>query len=289
MTSFSGWKLNSAKSFEGEKPGQESEIGFRGSRYTVDRGGKIYHPDYNNEKTASTPDEEEYVIQLRKVLSHLTEYWSGIFRIRGNGDTYCKYDAITYYLGNTIFDDRENFSGYRMNQTIAPNSDPKKYIRLWGGSHNSGQIGERWTIPDKSFAHRKNRIGNVGNRIARGEWVWSTTSHTDFINDVRSMFKLENFIRFYITSRGLLVRPITSKFWDAYNIDVNGDLELLMEKYPKSARSIQVRLSNSKARKEDPHLYFCFGHINELMNGEIPHTSHDKRDEDIDQDSKRWG
>ena len=57
MTSFSGWKLNSAKSFEGEKPGQESEIGFRGSRYTVDRGGKIYHTDYNNEKTASTPDE----------------------------------------------------------------------------------------------------------------------------------------------------------------------------------------------------------------------------------------
>ena len=170
MTSFSGWKLNSAKSFEGEKSGQESEIGFRGSRFTVDSGGKIYLLDYNNEKT-DHHNSVEYVIQLRKVLSHLTENWSGRFRIRGNGDTYCKYDAITYYVGNTIFDDRENFSGYRMNQTIAPNSVPKKYIRLWEGSHNSGQIGERWTIPDKSFAHRKNRIGNVGNKIAKGEWV----------------------------------------------------------------------------------------------------------------------
>jgi len=287
MTSFSGWKLNSDKSFEGEKPGQESEIGFRGSRYTVDSGGKIYLSDYNNEKTGHQ-NSVEYVLQLRKVLSHLTENWSGRFRVRGNGDTYCKYDAITYYVGNTIFDDRENFPGYRMNQDIAVNS-PKKHIRLWEGSHNSGQIGERWTVPDKSFAHKKNQIGNVGNRIRRGEWVWSTTDHTDFINDVRSMFKLENFIRFYITSQGLLVRPINAKFWDAYNIDINGDLELLMKECPKSARSIQVRLSNSEAKNEDPHLYFCFGHINELMNGQIPHTSHDGRDGDIDQDAYRWG
>lgn len=286
------WVLEKCDSYEGEKTGRESIIGFRGSRYSVKYNGSFGISDYNGEFTEHN-DSVRYVKQLRNGLKHLTENWSGRLRIRGNGDTYCKFDGKSYYVGRTIFDEKEYFPGYVLNlyslDTNSTISQKNKF--LFSGCHNSGQIGERWTIPAKSFAARNNKIGNVGIKIRKGEWAWSRHTHSDFIAKMRKKFHLENFIRFYITSNGFLVRPIDGKFWSSYDIDIIKQMKKLSSTAIKSEISANIRLKKSKSSEHSPTLYFCFGHINDMLEGKIPSASNDSdgRAEDIDQDAMRWG
>ena len=59
----------------------------------------------------------------------------------------------------------------------------------------------------------------------------------------------------------------------------------------KSEISANIRLKKSKSSEHSPTLYFCFGHINDMLEGKIPSASNDSdgRAEDIDQDAMRWG
>ena len=71
------WILDKCDSHEGEKPGYESIIGFRGTRYSVNSVGKLYITDYNGELTQHT-ESDKYVLQLRNILKYIKIYqnWS---------------------------------------------------------------------------------------------------------------------------------------------------------------------------------------------------------------------
>jgi len=280
------WKLINVNSIENESPGEESKIGFRGSRYSIGLDGNLFVTDFNQQKTNHI-DASEYVTQIRRILNNNS--WAGRLRIRGNGDTYCKDDGNIYYVGNTNTDNNEYFPGYNFNQKPKPGS-PEPSVVIFSGSHNHGMVGERWTIPERSFAIREGvSMGNVGRRIRKGEWVWSSSQHDEFTETLRSLFRLEDFIRFYITAEGNLVRPIAAKYWTSYGIDINSQIKSLLSHSPMAGNSVNTKIENSKTQNREPNLYFCFGNINDLLNGKIPTTSQDDRDNDVDQDSSKWG
>ena len=138
--------------------------------------------------------------------------------------------------------------------------------------HNHGQIGERWTIAPDSFSSKSGNLGNVGIKFERGNWMWSQSKHGDFIRKMRSKFIFDDWIRFYITlCTGYVVKPIDSRYFQQYGIDIQSELNFLISKYPKSARSVQKRMSHSRDKNENySTVYFVCGHIDELMNGRPP-------------------
>lgn len=214
--------------------------------------------------------------------------WSGRLRIRYGGDTYCTSDRGYTYVGKTDLGSREYFSGYALGNTI--HSSSILGPRLYTGPHNHGQVGERWTIPSRRFARSQTKIGNVGLRVSRGDWTWSSSAHSDFIDRMRSMFRLEDFLRFYITCYGQIVRPIDAKFWgDAYKIDILSQFDELTRTAPRAVNSAKYRMDN-RGQDAEPNLYFVCGNVDDLMGGEIPVPDlSDQRTRGLNQDLKKWG
>ena len=283
------WILLESISDSGESPGSESRIGFRGTRFSVAGSsrfsaslGRLYLTDYSGEKTYYEPksEAESYINQIRRVLRDPS--WTGRMRIRYGGDTYCKVRGGVKYVGRTDLGDNENFPGYSfgdggsggpMGPSGRPPKRPPKYPYLYSGPHNHGQVGERWTIPEPGFAARRGAIGNVGIRT-RGAWTWSASKHHSLVRSLRSMFRLEDFIRIYITCYGEIVRPIQEKYWGAYRIPVQDQLMEVNSKAPSAVVSMNDRMSRASAGKTT--LYFICGHVDELMSGSVPQV--DTRD-----------
>jgi hypothetical protein len=271
------WNLDLQTSDSGEVPGQESMIGFRGTRFSV-AGSRLYVTDYSGGKTYYEPESEAaaYIRQVRNSI--VDAAWSGRFRIRYGGDTYCKVRGGVRYVGKTNFGDNENFPGY----SFMPG--PKPPPMLYSGPHNHGQVGERWTIPESGFAARKGAIGNVGIK-ASGSWTWSVSKHQHLINSLRSMFGLEDFIRIYITCYGQIIRPVQEKFWNAYRIPVQEQFREVNGRAPAAARSIRERLSRANPGKTT--FYFVCGHVDYLMSGRVPQVdTRDGKSRQFDEDGR---
>ena len=105
------WQLSHAASRQGESPGDRSLIGFRGSRFSISRRGKLYLTDYQALGVTFDLNSSSYVRQVRDVLGH---GWAGRLRIRANRDTYCSGNPSAIYIGKTYFDDGEHFRGYHL-------------------------------------------------------------------------------------------------------------------------------------------------------------------------------
>lgn len=280
------WVLNPDRSDSGESVGSSSRIGFRGTRFSINKAGRLYLGDYGNNSTLHD-DSASYIAQIRHIMG---PGWTGRLRIRYGGDTYCVAGRGDWtYVGKTDVFCHEHFPGYVLgaarNLPLVPPAPS-----LYSGPHNHGQVGERWTIPSRKFASNEERIGNVGIKIEPGNWNWSTSEHPEFIERMRSMFHLEEFIRFYITCYGYIVRPIQGKYWgDTYGIDVQRQFDVLANETPSAGRSLKHRYDNTK-EDVDPQLYFVCGHVDDLMGGQIPAPDeYDGRTGDVDQDKGKWG
>ena len=279
------WKLSPERSDSGESIGSRSKIGFRGTRFSISKAGRLYLSDYGSNFEFHS-DPASYVAQIRHIMG---PRWAGRLRIRYGGDTYCVARPGWTYVGKTDVFCHEHFPGYVLgaakNLPLAPPCPS-----LYSGPHNHGQVGERWTIPSPSFARNEGQIGNVGIRIARGDWNWSTTKHPEFIERMRSMFHLEDWLRFYITCYGYVVRPVNSRYWgDAYGIDIQHQFEVVANEAPSAAHSLKNRIDNTQ-EDVDPNVYFVCGHVDDLMDGQLPvPDEHDPRTDDFDQDMRKWG
>ena len=280
------WALRPESSGSWESVGSSSKIGFRGTRFSISKAGRLYLSDYGNNFTFHN-DSDAYVIQIRHIMG---SGWAGRLRIRGNGDTYCVAGrGVWTYVGKTDVFCHEHFDGYVLgaakNLPLTPPCPS-----LFSGPHTHGQVGERWTIPSLKWARDEERIGNVGIKISSGVWNWSSSKHPEFIEKMRSMFHLEDFLRFYITCYGYVVRPVNSRYWgDTYNIDTEHQFAVVAEEAHSAARSIEQRIDN-RSEDADPNLYFVCGHIDDLMDGQIPiPDDDDDRTGGVDQDKSRWG
>ncbi len=274
------WNLDSQTSDSGEVPGQESMIGFRGTRFSV-AGSRLYLTDYSGGKTYYEPESEDaaYIRQIRDSVGDPA--WSGRIRIRYGGDTYCKVRGGVLYVGKTNLGDDENFPGYSFG--AGPKTPPPPPM-LYSGPHNHGQVGERWTIPDSGFALRQGADEKVGIK-SRGSWTWSVSKHQHLINSLRSMFGLEDFIRIYITCYGQIIRPVQEKFWNAYRIPVQEQFREVNGRAPAAARSIRERLSRADPGKTT--FYFVCGHVDDLMSGSVPEVnSRDSNSRLFDEDGR---
>tara|TARA_Y100000588_G_scaffold342000_1_gene386496 strand:- start:252 stop:1100 length:849 start_codon:yes stop_codon:yes gene_type:complete len=279
------WVLSPDRSDSKESVGSSSGIGFRGTRFSISKAGRLYLGDYGRNFTLHD-DSTSYIAQIRHIMG---PGWAGRLRIRYGGDTYCVANPGWIYVGKTNVFCHEHFPGYVLGAARnLPLSPPVP--SLYSGPHNHGQVGERWTIPSRKFAREEGMLGNVGIKIEPGNWNWSTSKHPEFIDRMRSMFRLEDFIRFYITCYGYIVRPVSKKYWgDTYGIDIKHQFGVLAKEAPSSARSLQHRYD--KTREDvDPNLYFVCGHVDDLMGGQLPAPDkYDPRTGDIDQDKGKWG
>ena len=277
------WELFPQRSQSGESVGSKSKIGFRGTRFSISKAGRLYLTDYGNNINYHN-DADSYVQQIRHIMG---PGWAGRLRLRANGDTYCVASPGWVYVGNTNLGDDEQFSGYNLGAGGPP--CPLPYPGLYMGPHTHGQVGERWTIPERAFARSKDKIGNVGIRITKGDWNWSSSKHQGFIEKMRSIFHLEPWLRFYINCYGYVLKPINSRFWDAYNIDVVHQFSIVANEAPRAARSIETRI-DKRSEDADPNLYFVCGHIDDLMDGNLPSPDpSDPRTGGHDQDMRQWG
>ena len=267
------WKLIRKESAHGEVPGQESKIGFRGTRFSLSKANRLYITDYGREICfAENPDSISFCNDLRNVLG--PNWKNARIRIRANGDVYASGNNALY-VGNVEMGGKEIFSGYL---TLKQSYDlSSKVPQLYAGPQTHGHPGERWTIPPDNFAIDKDKLGNVGNKIKKGDWIWSKSDHKNFISKIRSILSLNSgFIRFYITCDGLIVSPIPNNHWEFYGIDFVNQIHHLMKISPAAARSIQKRLELSKDDNLNAHhLLFVLGHIDDLMGGKLPEPDED--------------
>ena len=267
----------------GEVPRSQSIIGFRGTRFSVSRQG-LYLTDYSNEKTFYEPKSEAmaYIHQIRGSIGDHS--WTGRMRIRYGGDTYCKVrGGGVIYAGKTNLGDDEKFRGY----SLSPGNGggpgyPKPY--LYSGPHNHNQVGERWTIPESRFASRNGAIGNVGIKT-RGAWTWSSSKHHSLISSMRSMFRLEKFLRIYITCYGQIVRPIQEMYWEVYRIPVLEQAKEVNNRAPTAVVSMSDR--KSRAEEGGTTFYFTCGTVDELMSGTMPQVdTRDGNSRNFDEDGR---
>ena len=252
----------------GEKPGAESKIGFRGTRFSISKKNRLYLTDYQK-NVGFAKDEEitQFVKDTRNVLG--SEWKNGRIRIRANGDVYAS-GAISKYVGNVNLENSEAFTGY-LNLKSSYNLS-SKVPQVFAGPQTNGHPGERWTIPDNKFALRYGHKDNVGQKISRGDWIWSESSHSEFIAEMKKRLHLGgSYIRFYLTCDGLIITPIPHNHWETYGIDIAKQISDLNRIAPNAVNSIRERLALSRNRgDESHHLLFVIGHIDDLMNGEIP-------------------
>ena len=81
------WKLIRKESAHGEVPGQQSKIGFRGTRFSLSKTNRLYITDYDREICfAENPDIISFCNDLRNVLG--PNWKNARIRIRANGDVY---------------------------------------------------------------------------------------------------------------------------------------------------------------------------------------------------------
>ena len=262
------WRLNKVRSVCGEEPGSPSKIGFRGTRFSVTKDNRLYVTDYNNERCYA---KDEMVSQFcRDVHAVLGAGWTySRIRIRANGDVYASGVNHTY-VGNLTFSETEVFSGYlfmessyKLNQGVP---------QIYAGPQTHGHVGERWSIPSNRFANNNGKLGNVGIKYKKGDWIWSKSSHKDFINHMKRRLHLGgDFIRFYITCYGLVVTPIGQNHWKGYGIDIEQQVINLNRVASNAAHSVRDRIGLSRSRDdENVHLLLVIGHIDDLMGGNIP-------------------
>ena len=290
------WHLYPGTSQVGESPGDESKIGFRGTRFAISADGRVFLRDYydptkNENIRTYHNDSASYVESVREVMGN---YWNGRFRIRANGDTYCvNRDGPGWiYVGRTDLGNTEVFEGYCLGASSTPGADPDSPVPLFSGTHNFGQVGEKWSITPDWFADNNNALGNVGIRLKRRDWIWSGSDDSKLISSVRSTFRYEQdrFMPLYINCYGWVVRPLKNMFWideDAYDINIKEQTKLLYGKYPMAADSATQRLRRVEEGTEAT-LYFICGHIDEMGGLPQPDLS-DWRVKNIDQDRKKWG
>lgn len=282
------WTLQKIPSHSGEQPSSESKIGFRGSRFTISSQGDLIITDYDREKTVSKKSiTGNFVNQVVEIMGGR---WSGRIRIRCNGDVYSSGER-NLYLGNINYNNsNEPFEGYSIfNKDRGPAS--LENLQIYEGPHNHGQVGERWTIAPDSFSSKSGNLGNVGIKYEKGNWMWSQSKHDDFINKIRKKFVFDDWVRFYITSTGFIVKPIDSRYFQQYGINIQSELKHLISKCSKSARSVQKRMNNSKViNQNNSTVYFICGHVDDLMNGRPPIPDmNDPRTGQFNQQYKRWG
>ena len=268
------WKLNKVRSAFGEEPGSPSKIGFRGTRFSISKANRLYLTDY--QKNVSFAKDEIVSQFCKDVRSVLGPNWTNArIRIRANGDLYAS--GVNYtYVGNVEFGENEIFPGYL---NLKSSYDLTSGVpQIYAGPQTNGHPGERWTIPSNSFAQSNGRLGNVGIRYERGDWIWSKSSHKDFINQMKRRLHLGgDFIRFYITCDGLIVTPIGQNHWQGYGIDIEQQIINLNRVAPNAAHSVRKRVDLSRSRGDEKvHLLFVMGHVYELMGGLIPEP--DERD-----------
>ena len=290
------WYLNPVTSQVGESPGDESKIGFRGTRFAISSDGQVFLRDYRNPETNEKirtyhKDSASYVESVREVMG---DYWNGRFRIRANGDTYCvNRDGPGWtYVGRTDLGNTEAFEGYCLGVSSTPGANPDSPLSLYSGTHNFGQVGERWTITPDWYADQYDALGNVGIRMKKNDWIWSDSNDLKLISSVRSAFKYErsNFLRLYVNCCGWVIRPVKNMFWediDAYGIDIDEQTKLLRRKYPMAANSANQRLKRVE-EGEEATLYFVCGHIDDM--GGLPKPDLDDwRVKNVNQDRGKWG
>ena len=258
------WKLNKVRSAFGEEPGSPSKIGFRGTRFSISKANRLYLTDY--QKNISFAKDEIVSQFCKDVRAVLGPNWTNArIRIRANGDLYTSGVSYTY-VGNVKFGENEIFPVLE-HEIILRISIGRPQI--YAGPQTNGHPGERWTIPSNSFAQSNGRLGNVGIRYERGDWIWSKSSHKDFINQMKRRLHLGgDFIRFYITCDGLIVTPIGQNHWRGYGIDIEQQIINLNRVAPNAARSVRERVDLSRSRGDERvHLLFVMGHIDDLMGG----------------------
>ena len=163
------WKLIRKESACGEQPGTPSKIGFRGTRFSISKTGKLYLSDYSGEFTFA--DVSICSIFIKQVKQVMGANWAGRIRIRANGDTYAIGPPSTYVGNLDRGGDDEPFSGYSLGKIPPPPPPGTAGLRIYTGPHNHGHVGERWTIAPDSFGRRTGNIGNVGIKYDRGDWV----------------------------------------------------------------------------------------------------------------------
>ena len=126
---------------------------------------------------------------------------------------------------------------------------------------------------------------NKGIKKARGQFIVRVDSddyvHVDFLKILSLHLQLNHSIDAIATDY-LLVNN---------DQDIIKQMNKLSSTAIKSEISANIRLKKSKSSEHSPTLYFCFGHINDMLEGKIPSASNDSdgRAEDIDQDAMRWG
>ena len=252
----------------GEEPGSPSKIGFRGTRFSLSKANKLYLTDYQrNFSFARDEMVSQFCKDTRAVLG--PRWPNARIRIRANGDVYASGVSCTY-VGNVQFCENEVFPGYL---NLKHSYDLESGVpQIYAGPQTNGHPGERWTIPKNSFAQSKGKLGNVGIRYERGDWIWSKSSHKVFIDLMKRRLHLGgDYIRFYITCDGLVVTPIGQNHWEGYGIDIEQQIIRLNNVAPKATHSVRIRVDKSRSRgDEKSHLLFVMGHINDMMGGKIP-------------------
>ena len=252
----------------GEEPGSPSKIGSRGTRFSLSKANRLYLTDYQKNFCFAR---DEMVSQfIKDVRALLGPRWTNArIRIRANGDLYASGVSYTY-VGNVEFGENEIFPGYL---NLKSSYDLRSGVpQIYAGPQTNGHPGERWTIPSNSFAQSNGRLGNVGIKYERGNWIWSKSSHKDFINHMKHRLHLGgDYIRFYITCDGLIVTPIGQNHWNGYGIDIEQQIIRLNKVATKAAHSVRKRVDLSRSRGDEKvHLLFVMGHIDDLMGGNIP-------------------
>jgi len=253
----------------GEEPGSPSKIGFRGTRFSLSKANRIYLTDYQKNFSFARDDMvSQFCKDVRAVLG--PSWTNARIRIRANGDLYAS-GVTKIYVGNVQKGDSEMFPGY-LNLKSSYNL-LTTIPQIFAGPQTSQHGGERWTIPWDSFAKKFGKLGNVGIKYKKGDWIWSKSIHSEFITTMKRRLHLgpKKNIRFYITCDGLIITPIPNNHWTGYGIDIHKQISELNRIAPSAARSIQQRVKLSRERgDEQHHLLFVMGHIDDLMSGNIP-------------------
>ena len=289
------WDLDTyATSMYGEHSGSEAKpwVAYEGTRFSI-KGDKLSIKDYERQRTESH-GLGSYIQQIREVLG---VGWGGGLRIRANGDTYCARGSRRHvYVGKTSLGTEEHFTGYvlgaKRNLPISP-----PIPSLYSGPNNPWQVGERWSVPSNRWASGKGKLGKVGKRYKKGDWMWTESRHGDLINHMHSTFHYQEFLRVYITCYGYVVHPLNRileigmhKFdlWERYGIDWESQYREIGRQAPRSFRSMTSRINNNKLG--NPNIYFVCGHIDDIMGGNLPHSDeNDERFGGFNQDKRERG
>ena len=102
---------------------------------------------------------------------------------------------------------------------------------------------------------------------------------------MRSMFRMEKFLRIYITCYGQIVRPIQEMYWEVYRIPVLQQAKEVNNRAPTAVVSMSDR--KSRAEEGETTFYFTCGTVDELMSGTMPQVdTRDGNSRNFDEDGR---